>query len=72
METVTGTSNFTRYFEDGQQVFPCHCGETHRGDYALEAWTHHNCEHGPMSQVAGNVMCLECGATFPFKPCECD
>ena len=71
METKTSTSSFTRYFEDGREVFPCHCGETHRGDYAQEDWNHHNCEHGPMSQIEGSVVCLACGAMFDFKPCEC-
>mgnify|MGYP001569414341 CR=1 FL=1 len=25
--------------------YPCRCGETHAGDYAIEDWNHHNCDH---------------------------
>lgn len=64
--TETGTNNITAVYEDGQQVYPCRCGETHRGDYAFEMWNHHNCFHGPLWVQAGEdeAMCSQCGELF--------
>lgn len=48
-----------------EQVFPCKCGETHRGPYAIYDFGHHNCEHKgyPPSDLGdGDRMCVECGA----------
>jgi CDGSH-type Zn-finger protein len=42
-----GTSNHTVWIEDGEEVFPCRCGQTHRGMYAETDWIRHNHDHGP-------------------------
>ena len=68
----TDPSSLTQVFEDGERVFPCHCGETHRGPYAFENWMHHACLHERgfvyyMKDIGFNdVMCDLCGATFPI------
>lgn len=59
----TGASNTTIHVEDGERVYPCLCGETHRGDYAIYDYGHHTCRHGdelwPMDD--GEVLCSQCG-----------
>ena len=60
----TGASNQTIWIEDGQEVWPCRCGETHRGDYGPYDFGHHNCDHGPMwfmEDIEPTVMCSQCG-----------
>lgn len=71
---LTGSQSWTTYLEDGVRVFPCRCGETHRGDYAHEEWDHHNCIHRgemcviPLEPIGdgtdAQVMCMECGASW--------
>lgn len=65
-----GLPDHPQYFEDGKRVYPCRCGETHRGAYACEDWNHHNCFHdaSPLVLVAEDMpdylMCMDCGQTF--------
>ena len=62
------------------EVYPCCCGETHRGPYALYAYMRHNCLHedglwfymrdsGLQSGDEGydDVLCGMCGATFAVR-----
>ena len=42
---LTGSQARTITFENGEQVYPCRCQETHRGDYAVYDYAHHNCFH---------------------------
>lgn len=59
--TMSGTDK-PRYFEAGQEVYPCRCGETHRGDYAVEDFLHHNCYHDEFLRIGdGQVVCTDCG-----------
>ena len=70
MEAKTGESNITINIEDGKQVYPCRCGETHRGDYGAYDYYHHNCFHeGRLwgSLVEENVIqaiCPDCGMSW--------
>ncbi len=76
----TGASNYTVWIEDGQEVYPCPCGETHRGDYAFYDYSHHTCPHGdelwPMEFWAGvadagrgnEILCSQCGGFVGFLP----
>ncbi len=63
----TGSNDVTHWFEDGVEVYPCRCGETHRGDYALYDWGHHNCLHEGRLFLSEQVLegalviCMECG-----------
>ena len=60
----TRSSNRTTYFEGDEEVWPCRCGKTHRGDYAFEDWNHHTCFHGPMWLIEDDqVVCSQCGAS---------
>ena len=70
--TTTSTGTSTQYFEDGQRVFPCRCGETHRGEYALHDFMHHECMHNlPLVQFQDDMpnltMCRECGRVFQIE-----
>jgi len=61
--------NTTMWFEKGEQVFPCWCGETHKGAYAEEDWNHHNCLHrDSLVLIHGDMpdywICMPCGQTF--------
>ncbi len=66
----TGTSNRTIWVEDGEEVYPCPCGETHRGPYALYDYGHHTCRHGDeiwdLSEDGIGLLCSQCGATVGF------
>ena len=70
--TISGSGAVTHYQEDGTQVFPCRCGSTHRGDYAMEDWAHHNCFHGPLllmsdhghDELKNQLLCVQCGEVF--------
>ena len=66
--TVTGTTNISRSLEytDGQyeEVYPCPCGETHRGPYAIYDYGHHTCAHGPLWLADEGALCSQCGAGF--------
>lgn len=52
--------------------YPCRCGKTHQGPYAMSDYMHHNCLHpGPlvflMKEVepdANDVYCPSCGMTW--------
>lgn len=62
----------TLVLEDGQRVYPCWCGETHRGAWAAETWSHHNCLHreplvtlGPAQELGTiQTVCGLCGKVF--------
>jgi len=72
---TTGTNSHTMFFDaDGNEEFPCRCGETHRGDYALYDYVHHNCFHTEdclidigLPEVEGYLMCPNCGQTFHLQ-----
>jgi hypothetical protein len=69
---LTGASNRTTWIEDGEKVYPCPCGETHRGDYAMEDWIRHTCRHGDelwdMSEDGLGLLCSQCGNTVGYLP----
>ena len=53
--TITATNNETRYFEEGVEVYPCRCGQTH---YAsdFDQYLIHNCAHdGETAVLIGPV-----------------
>ena len=71
MNTKTEDSNVTIFFEDeGGQVYPCRCGEIHRGDYAIYDYGHHNCFHKtdliglPAGKDKIQAICPECGMSW--------
>jgi len=45
------------------QVYPCRCGVTHEGDYALYDFGHHECFHDEtlLDIGLGQVICPQCG-----------
>ncbi len=72
MEVVvkTDTTNYTTFFnEQGEQVFPCRCGETHEGFYACEDYLRHECLHKTdlIDMEHGLVICMDCGNTWRVK-----
>ena len=78
-KTKTNTNNITSYFKvqegETEQVFPCRCGGTHRGGYALEDWLHHNCFHKELITLPGiddegimTALCIDCGEVFDILP----
>ena len=65
-------SNQTIHIERGEQVYPCRCGETHRGPYAAYDYGHHNCFHEDglirlMDEYPNDLMCPSCGKTFRVR-----
>lgn len=67
LNPTTGTDAVTLYYEDGEQVYPCRCGETHRGPYAMYDELHHDCYHRGRLITPFDpkqVLCSECGESF--------
>lgn len=63
----------TTFHENGEQVFPCRCGETHRGDYAIYEFGHHNCFHeAPLYHNEDGYVCPECGKDFVVESVRCE
>lgn len=65
-------TNYTVHIEQGEQVYPCRCGETHRGPYAAYDYGHHNCFHEDglirlMDDAPNYLMCPSCGRTFRVR-----
>ena len=66
----SGTASQTLYFGNGEEVYPCRCGQVHRGNYAVEDWNHHNCLHKeplfrlPLVGKRWQAICMECGQMF--------
>ena len=64
----TSTVNTAVFLENGQEVYPCRCGQTHRGDYALYDWMHHECFHEadllrfPVDPDL--IICPDCGMSW--------
>lgn len=59
----------TFYIDDGEQVYPCRCGTTHRGPYAIYDYGHHNCYHDAPLLPSGQdninqLLCPRCGEVF--------
>ena len=71
----TRTSATTLTLVDGESVYPCRCGETHTGLYAIYDYMHHNCLHdGPLvyylrevEPESNEVMCEACGKTWQVE-----
>jgi hypothetical protein len=71
-EDPTYNPSETRYFdENGDGIYPCRCGETHRGPYGIYDYGHHNCFHTkPLVTIRAEVgyyCCPDCGLTFFLK-----
>ncbi len=68
-EHLLTSDQTTIYIIDGKQAYPCRCGETHRGDYALYDMMHHECFHDcALIWLADRaVMCPQCGASWYVK-----
>ena len=74
MPTVEMTStSYTIHLEMGvdgevEEIFPCRCGETHRGNYGFYDWMHHNCFHKELftedSMGVSQTLCGNCGEVF--------
>lgn len=60
------------YDEHGREVFPCWCGKTHTGDYALYEFGWHNCPHDQplVTMGLGQAMCRSCGRMFDVQTAE--
>jgi CDGSH-type Zn-finger protein len=65
MPSKTDSTNQTIWIEDGEEVYPCRCGETHRGDYALYTVMHHEHDHDEVFwDIADIGICTGCGKTI--------
>ena len=79
MTTTTGTEAETIILEDGKEVYPCRCGDMHRGDYAFYDYMHHNCFHDePLVDITTHRsdtrnptwMCPICGKVWATQGWE--
>ena len=70
--TNTTMNSITFHFEAEageevlRQIFPCWCGETHRGEYGHYAFAQHHCLHDLPLFDSGDeqLMCPDCGKVF--------
>ena len=63
----TGTMSYTiNLDENGNEVFPCRCGATHKGNYAAYDYGHHDCLHETdlVEIDKGYLLCPDCGKTW--------
>jgi len=75
MTERAGSAANTIHIEGGEErVYPCSCGETHRGDYAAEDYNHHSCLHDCDLWGIGKyqVVCSQCGASWQVIPGEAE
>ena len=65
-QITTSAENFTYHFEDSEQVFPCRCGETHRGQDAIHRHMEHECLHDDKLVMfyGGVAYCCQCGSAW--------
>jgi len=72
-EITTGDLNTTSVMgRNGERIYPCRCGQTHRGDYGLYEFGHHNCFHETelLGLPAGKdiqAICPLCGMSWRVK-----
>lgn len=62
--TYSGTS---AVYDNGERVYPCRCGQIHRGDYAEYDFAHHECFHDSPLIPNGDqsdFLCADCGKAF--------
>ncbi len=79
VKTEATSTNHTTWLEfDGEhteEVWPCRCGETHRGDYGFYDWVHHICYHNEElllntpfinqhDKLVAQVLCPLCGEAW--------
>ena len=75
VEITTGSTNQTVWLENGVEVWPCGCGETHRGDYGHYDFVHHNCPHddelflntpfvNQEQHLVAQAICILCGQAW--------
>ena len=74
VETRTGSLNITTVLDEkGERIYPCRCGKTHRGDYGLYEFGHHNCFHEadliglPIDKGEIQAICPLCGMSWRVK-----
>lgn len=71
MTVERSTSAPTIHIDNGAQVYPCRCGQTHRGPYGAYDYGHHNCLHdAPLivdDVVPEQAVCIACGKTFVIQ-----
>ena len=64
---LSGKASTFSFKANGEQVYPCRCGQVHQGDFALYDYAHHNCFHdSPLwdTGVDGLLLCPDCGKAF--------
>jgi hypothetical protein len=65
VRTRTDSSTYTLWWEDGEAVYPCRCGETHRGDYGSYDAMQHDHDHDEVFWGIADVgICTGCGKTI--------
>ena len=66
-ETMTKaySDDITIFLEGNEQVYPCRCGETHRGEYGFYDYFHHTCDHDEVLMLHEDIgYCIACGKTI--------
>lgn len=74
MPSQSASQSDVVHIENGEQVYPCRCGETHRGEHGVYDYGHHNCFHDVTllffecnDPSEGDVMCPQCGKTWAVR-----
>ena len=74
-ELTTGAISNIQWFEldavseQAKRVFSCRCGVTHRGDYAVYDFGHHECFHDSalFRLDDESAICPDCGKMFELE-----
>ena len=62
------STSTSQVMEGDEQVYPCRCGVTHRGEYAVYDYGHHMCFHDAgldwLDDDLDALICVMCGNVF--------
>ncbi len=70
--TYSNSNSTVQYMDGNEQVWPCRCGQVHRGDYGQYDYGHHECFHDSgLVHLDDNdpnyLACPDCGKTFHIR-----
>ena len=73
MSVNASSTTETIHIAGGERIYPCRCGQIHRGTYGATDWNHHNCFHEqPLISMHAldpemdekHYICPTCGKDF--------
>ncbi len=65
-QTISSNNSTICLDNSGVQIFPCRCGQIHRGEYAPFVYAQHDCLHDTDLMLIGEhqAICPLCGESW--------